>query len=80
MSTYVRLTRHESRQTTLSETVVADILDVWILDSAVENRSRPQIRLLPKIVYQIKKIPWKPHVVSKGKVKVTEDLRTGLSL
>ena len=41
-----------SAYTTLSETVVADTHDVWILDSIARNRGRPHIHLLPVLFYQ----------------------------
>lgn len=38
-----------SADTTLSETVIADTLGVWILDSAAENLNLLHIRLLPPL-------------------------------
>jgi len=51
-----------SSYTTLSETVVADILDVRILDSAESNLGRLHIRLLPCTVYKKK---WAPHAMKR---------------
>jgi hypothetical protein len=42
-----------STYTTLFETLIANTLDVWILDSVAGNRDRPHIHLLPLLVYQI---------------------------
>ena len=36
-----------SAYTTLSQTVIGDTLDVWILDSVASNRNRSHIHLLP---------------------------------
>ena len=41
--------------TTLFQTVVRNILNVWILDSVSENRNLPVIHLLPfYILYELK--------------------------
>jgi len=39
-----------SAYTTLFETVIANILDVWILGSVAGNRNRPHIHLMPHLV------------------------------
>jgi len=39
-----------SAYTALSQTLVGDNLDVWILDSIAENLSRPRIHLLPFLI------------------------------
>jgi len=44
-----------SAYTVLSETVIVDILDVWILGLVAGNRNRPRMHLLPF------------RIVSKGK-------------
>lgn len=41
-----------SAQATLFEAVATKTLGLWILDSAAGNRSHPQIRLLPILLYQ----------------------------
>ena len=43
-----------STYTTLSETLIADILDVWILGSVAGNRNLPRIHLLPHLDYHNK--------------------------
>lgn len=48
-----------SSYATLSETLIADILDVWIPDSAAGSLDRPQIRLLPHRILIHKKTPCK---------------------
>jgi hypothetical protein len=67
-----------SAYTALSETVIADILDVWILGSVAGNRNRPRMHLLPFLSISKYKTPsrvservsYKEHLLSFLKDKV----------
>lgn len=56
----------ESTYTTLTPTLIEDILDVWILDSVERNRNLFHIHLLPFLILSQRKTPHTYCVAGAG--------------